>query len=379
MRKLTYRWTSPELSPTGQALLQSVVQSGQWSYGPVARQVEGQITASLGTVGTVLTNTGTSALWILLTLAKRSATKRQSIIVPAFGYSAAANVAASLGYNVYVADSLADAPIVDPASISRLMDDSVAAVVGINYFGYAADWDQIPETDAYMLIEDAAGSFGARYNDTPCGAQTKQAIFSFHTSKAAAAGGEGGGVVSTDPAIIERARTVGRNGHRAGYYFAETSGMNMLMPDVAACFLRDSILAYSETIDKRRRIVETLDQIVSSLGLPTADFNHSVQGRTQNYQTYALLADNRDLVIATLRMNGIEARPCWPHLVTQQPAFAQAVARTDGDLARAAYFADNIINIPVNPHIPTYHLDRLAAVLQRMKQAGIITTTRSMA
>lgn len=369
MNDLVYRWATPSLSSEGQKLLLETVASGQWSYGPIARQVERELANILQVKNVLLTNSGSSALWILLSLAKRDI--RQSIIVPAFGYSAAANIAASLGYDIYIADSCFDAPVVDPESVKRLLDDNVAFVIGIDYFGYSVGWDQIPKNKQYKIIEDAAGSYGARYKNRPCGSNAEMSIMSFHTSKAAAGGGEGGCILSDDDDLISSAKAAGRNGHVKGYYYSELPGMNMLMTDLAACFLIDSLNDYGRMYQKRKRIVSHLDEVAKISGLTLLEFNHSVNERTQNYQTYVMLVENRDLIIKLLRVNGIEARPCWPFLISEQPAIISAIKKVDGNLSNAKRFADQIINIPVNPTMKKGQIDKLANVFSQISEIGI--------
>lgn len=366
MNKLVYRWTSPQISDEGRKLLDTVIDSGQWSYGPIARLVEREIATRLHVNHVLLTNSGTSALWILLSMGRQK-DKEQAIILPAFGYSAAANIAASLGYEIYVAESRKDAPVVDPQSIERLLDDKVAFIIGINYFGYSVEWDKIPKSKNYKIIEDAAGSFGAQYKGRPSGSNAELSIISFHTSKAAAAGGEGGCILAEDSETINTAKAIGKNGHIKGYYYSEMSGMNMLMTDVAACFLSDTIKHFNKMDSKRRKIIQSIDTVVKQAGVELASFNHTSGDRTQNHQAYAMLVDdNRDLVVELMRSGGFEVRPCWPFLITEQPATQKAVTKVDGSLENAKYFADHIINIPVNPASIDGQLERFAAALPRI-------------
>ncbi len=369
MNKLVYRWTSPRLSDEGRRLLDTVIDSAQWSYGPIARLVEREIATRLNVNHALLTNSGTSALWILLSMARQK-DKQQAIIIPAFGYSAAANIATSLGYEIYVAESSQDAPVVDPQSVKRLIDDKVTFIIGINYFGYSVDWNEIPKSDNYKIIEDAAGSFGAHFQDRPSGSNAELSIVSFHTSKAAAAGGEGGCILAQDARLINSAKAIGRNGHSNGYYYSEMSGMNMLMPDVAACFLKDTIKNFEKMNKKRCRLVEQLDGILEKASVNVVHFNHSSEGRAQNHQTYAMLVDNnRDLVVELMRLGGFEARPCWPFLITEQPATKSAITKVDGSLKNAKYFADRIINIPVNPISADGQIERFAKALPLILKA----------
>lgn len=374
MDDLVFRWTTPYLSDNGQELLRETIKSGQWSYGPIARQAEHELSNRINIKNVLLTNSGTSALWILLSLAKQA--KPQAIVLPAFGYSAAANVASALGYEIYVADSCIDTPVVDPKSIKKLLDDKVTFIIGINYFGYSVNWDEIPKSSNYKIIEDAAGSFGAKFKNRPCGSNAELAIMSFHTSKAASAGGEGGCILSDDDTLIAQAKIAGRNGHAKGYYYSEIAGMNMLMTDLAACFLQDSIQNFDKTDKKRQQIIKSIDKVLKDINIKTPIFNHSGSGRTQNHQTYALLVENRDLIVDVLRLNGVETRPCWPYLLTEQPAISGAIKKVDGNLSNAKKFADMIINIPVNTSVSTIGINHLKNILMRMLDLGIVRSSQ---
>lgn len=370
MNDLVYRWTIPQLNDGGYDLLKSTIKSGQWSYGPIARQVEHELEKQVQVKHALLTNSGTSALWLLLSLAKEN--KKQAVIIPAFGYSAAANVAAALGYEIYVADSCSDSPVVDPESVNRLLDDKVEYVIGINYFGYSVSWDEIPRNGTYKIIEDAAGSFGAAYKDKPSGSYGDFAIMSFHTSKAASAGGEGGCVLSNDKDFILRAKAAGRSGHIKGYYYSEMRGMNMLMTDIAACFLKDSLHNFNKMNEKRSKVVKTLASELNKMKIEVPSFNLSSNGRTQNYQTCAILVKDRDLVVELLRLNGIESRPCWPFLINEQPATNFAVKKTDRELQNAKRFAQEIVNIPIHPDVTSRQIRRLVSVLAKLTEMELL-------
>ena len=76
-----------------------------------------------------------------------------------------------------------------------------------------------------------------------------------------------------------------------------------------------------------------------------------------------LMDGDRDLAVELMRMGGFEVRPCWPFLITEQPATQGAVTKTDGSLKHARYFANHIINIPINPACVEGQLDRLEKAL----------------
>lgn len=367
---LIYRWADPDLSPRGGALLEKCLQSGQWSHGPIAMQAETEIACLTNSEAALLTNTGTSALWLLLKLIRTR--EPQAIILPAFGYAAAANVAANLGFEIYVADTEEKAPVIDPASVSRLLDEKVTAVVGINYFGYSVEWDSMPQ-GTFQLIEDAAGSFGASYNGRPAGSNANSGIFSFHTTKAVSAAGEGGCLIGRRVAV-ESARVVARNGLDPNrYYFSLSTGLNMLMTDIGACFLLDAMRRSMELLAIREQIATHFAGILAGYGVNAPAFNASEPHRRQNYQVFTVLLRDRDLAIEIMRLNGIEARPCWPCLLTDQSVYKPWITKQDGNLRSARAYANHIVNIPINPIRAHRLLGRLEQALKQISGFVYIT------
>lgn len=360
MRSTAYRWSPAVENPPG---LGDVLASGQLSHGPIAREMERYLARRHGVAKVVLTNSGTAALSTLL-LRLRQSTSKRTIILPAFGYVAAANVAASLGFDLYIADSEEDSPVLCPRSVARLLDESVAAIVGINYFGWSVAWDQIDYPPSTKLVEDAAGSFGAEYRGIPSGGNADYGIMSFHVSKGVSSGGEGGALLIRDDEMSNDFTAVAKHGMRTGYYSSELIGSNMLMTDLSALFLRHSIDTYSRNFTLRFEAKLALDNICAEFGLSAHHVNNSASGRQQNHQAYVVMERNRDQLLEYLRLGGVEARPCWPRLLTEQSALAPFIKVVDHDAVRAQMFARNILNLPLHPQVEQEHLGTLRRVLQ---------------
>ena len=79
--------------------------------------------------------------------------------MPFFGVSAARIVVANrAGARVRFADVLPDTFGIDPASVERLLDDSVRAVVGVHYAGIGCEHVAHPQGEARILVVEKAGS-----------------------------------------------------------------------------------------------------------------------------------------------------------------------------------------------------------------------------
>jgi len=344
-------------------LNRSVLVGGQWAYGPYSKSLERLLAEDLGCEDVVLSNSGTSALvGVLLSLRERRSEKR-AVIVPAFGYVAAAHAATLLGFDLYVADILPGVPVIDPRSAARLMDSNVAAVVGIDYFGYSVDWDEMPRTDGVLLIEDAAGAYGAQYRGRALGTAADVGIFSFHISKGLWAMGEGGAVASNDHALVESVRASLKHGQRAGYYRSEALGINALMTDGAAFFLHNSLSGFESNMAVRASVKLQLDSVCNKFGISTSPSNEATGGRIQNFQSYLVLEDDRDFLLEVLRIGGIEARPCWPLTLVEQPSLLGTVKKVDGAASESRELARRVLNLPIHPDVDSGHINVLCEAL----------------
>lgn len=362
------RWSDQRSSDLISSHVSHVVTSGQWSYGPVCREAERYLACFHDIPGAVVTNSGTSGLWALLARLRKPDRYDQAVIIPAFGYVAAGNVAASLGFRIYVADSEPSLPVVSTESVSRLMDRHVVAVVGINYFGCAVDWSRMPREEGVFLIEDAAGSFGARYCGSPLGTQADAGIISFHTSKGVASGGEGGCILSRDTDVLSDVLSIAKHGRDGGFYDSAMLGLNLLMTDLSAEYLIDSLCAFEENLKARRAVKTHIDDICEKYMLKSSPSNSDEGTREQNHQCYLVLEPDREYLIRLLRTGGIEAMPCWPTTLLDHAHLRTSISRMDGDAPNAQRFARLALNLPIHPNISSAQLAHLESALERWRR-----------
>lgn len=361
MRSKLVSWSSTSDLRDSIDAVREVVDSDQWAYGPVARQVERALAHRIGGPGCVLTSSGTQALWAVMQ--HLFDTGKRRVILPNFGYIAAANIAASIGFELLICDVEPDSPVIDAVSVGRMLNHNADCLIGINYFGWSADWDKLRTISNIAIVEDAAGSWGARYDGRAAGRHGDFAIFSFHVSKAVRALGEGGAVIAPDDAV-ERIRSICKHGAVAGYYEFNRIGTNCLMSDASAAVLYRSLERDSNQAELRADVVAALEYSLSTRSNPVA-FNVTAGSRRQNYLAYTILADDRDSVLQRLALNGVEARPCWPRLITDHKHLHSSIRNVDGQTPNARRFANLVINLPVRPDMNAADVHHVTDALYR--------------
>ncbi len=96
---------------------------------------------------------------------------------------------------------------IDPADIERHITPRTKAILAVHLQGNPCDMDRIlaiAKKHKVRVIEDCAQSVGASYKGRPVGSMGDTGIYSLQLNKTITAG-EGGAVVTNDPALFERA------------------------------------------------------------------------------------------------------------------------------------------------------------------------------
>ena len=180
------------------------------SWGALALELEERLcrhfSAPPGSV--VSAGSGTSALTAaILTAAGRAAGARRVAVVPAFTFVATAAAAESCGYTLRLADVDSQHWQLDPELLAARADlDEVGVVIPVAPFGRPvpqSPWLEFRARTGIPVVIDGAATFEACSTRPEGILGALPVAMSFHATKAFATG-EGGCVVSTDTAVVER-------------------------------------------------------------------------------------------------------------------------------------------------------------------------------
>ena len=103
---------------------------------------------------------------------------------------------------------------IDPADVERKITRHTKAIMPIHIMGQACEMDKIldiAQRHNLKVIEDACQAHLAEYRGKKCGTLGDAGCFSFQSSKVISCG-EGGGIVSNNPKLLEDCYTVQNHG-----------------------------------------------------------------------------------------------------------------------------------------------------------------------
>ena len=194
------------------------LQSGWWTTGPKTKRFEKELTKYCGNRTTVAVSSATAGLELMLRWF--GVKEGDEVIIPAYTYSATANVVCHLGAIPVMVDTQHDFNI-SPKEIAKFITIKTKVIIPVDIAGFPCDYDEIKQIieeqkDKFvpngpeqlklgriLLLADAAHSVGARYKGSMSGAIADVSVFSFHAVKNLATA-EGGAIAINLPEQFDR-------------------------------------------------------------------------------------------------------------------------------------------------------------------------------
>ena len=310
---------SPLLDGDESRYLQECIATGWLSAeGGFVERFEREYAARVGRAHGVAVSSGTAALEVAVTALGLG--PGDEVIVPTFTIISCAAAILRAGATPIFVDSDARTWNMDVDQIEPLLNRRTRALMAVHTYGLPVEMEPVltlAREHGLHVIEDAAEAHGLHYRGRPCGSFGDISTFSFYANKLVTSG-EGGMVLTDDPAIAERCRSLRNLCFGPGRRFVhEELGWNYRMSNLQAAVG----VAQLEQIDRFIQIKRAMGQRYSDrLGSLAAITRQPA--RTEDaeniYWVYGIVLEDDvplDAAEATRRLaeRGIGTRPFfWP-------------------------------------------------------------------
>lgn len=250
-----------------QAVLDVLRSGNDLTCGPKIAELEEKLCRITGAKYAVAVSNGTAALHVACLAAGIG--EGDEVITTPITFAASANCALYCGARPVFADIDEKTWNIDPQSVRERITERTKAVVAVDFTGQSAQLDELLEIcreKGILLITDGAHSIGTKYKGRPVGSVADMTTFSFHPVKTVTAG-EGGAVVTSDPALYERLSLFRAHGITRNpalmekepdgpwYYEQVALGYNYRMTDIQAALLISQLDKLDRFVARRREIV----------------------------------------------------------------------------------------------------------------------------
>ncbi|MFB8348216.1 DegT/DnrJ/EryC1/StrS family aminotransferase [Streptomyces niveus] len=284
--------------------------------GPRGKALETQLAERYGVGDAVaLSNCGAALHLAMLALGVKPG---DEVIVADYTFPAPAHAVRYVDAVPVFADVRADTGTVDPRAVADLIGPRTVGVIAVDTVGLPADYAEltsIADRHGLFVVEDAACAVGATYQGRQAGALAPVACLSFHGRKGATSG-EGGALITADPALAADARLRSSFGIGSIFDQAQTVGLpipvftdigyNYKLSDIAAAILQVQLERVEELLERRSAVAARYAELLADEELLTVP--HVPQDRTHAWQSYVVTLDrtvDRDEVATALRAQGI--------------------------------------------------------------------------
>jgi dTDP-4-amino-4,6-dideoxygalactose transaminase len=382
------------------SVLESLEQ-GQLSEGPKTMQFERLWARYIGTKYCVAVNSGSSALLAglhALIHDRRRPRVRPGckVITSPVTYVATSNAIVLAGMEPVYVD-------IDPRTFTLDMNqvedvlrkdpDGHAVILPVHLMGYVCDMDaanDLARRYGLAVFEDAAQAHGSLYKGRRAGSLSDLAEYSFYIAHNIQVG-EMGAVVTSDDGLCRLIRRIKANGrlcacricrrgegkcpHRDAEFDPRFThdliGFNFKTAELHAAIAIPQIGKADAIVRARQRNVQALNEKLESF---SDIFHLPIYSEDVSYLAYPLVIRDprwsRERIMKSLEESGVETRPLFGSIPTQQPAFRYLKERYEGRLPNADFVGKNGFYIGCHQYLEKGHLDQVSESFSALVREG---------
>ena len=319
MRKIPV--TTPYFDGEEQQAAAEAISSGWVAQGPRVAEFERKIAAHEGIREGVATTSCTTALHLAMSAQGLGA--GMDAIAPAFTFVATENSIVATGATPVMTDihretfnidvektrEIIETRYVkkDGKTVNRETGNTLWGIVPVHEFGLCCEIDGVnalAKEYGLTVIEDAACALGAKIGEKHEGGFGNTSCVSFHPRKSITTG-EGGMVMTDDPALAKRMRELRTHGSTVsadardkgkGFLLPEfpEAGFNYRMTDISAAVGLAQIKKLDYIIEEKRKRAALYNEIIRAK-LPELIPPVEPEGWFHTYQSYVCMLDSERL------------------------------------------------------------------------------------
>jgi dTDP-4-amino-4,6-dideoxygalactose transaminase len=350
------------IAPKIDAAIARVLAHGAYVMGPEVARLEAALAEFAGVRHAVACSNGTDAL--ILCLRALGIGPGDAVFVPAFTFAATAEAVVLVGATPVFVDVAEDDFNLDCASLEAAVDAvrkagelRPKAVIPVDLFGQPADYraiDAVAGRHKLAVIDDAAQSFGATYENRRVGTLALISATSFFPAKPLGCYGDGGAVFTDDDGLAELVRSLRSHGAGADKYDNARIGTNARLDTLQAAILLEKLAIFPDEIVRRQQVA---DRYSAALG-KVARVPALKPGRTSVWAQYTLVLRDRDAVQARLKAAGVPSVVYYPRPLNAQAAF-RGFPVAPGGAPASQRLSAAVLSLPMHPYLEPATQDRI--------------------
>jgi len=364
MQLIDLRKQYESIQPDIQTAINQVLEHGQYILGREVQELETALAAYVGVKHCIAVANGTDAL--MIAMMSLGIQPGDEIITTPFTFIANAEMIKLLGAIPVFVDIDPMTYNIDATQIEKAITAKTKCIMPVCLYGQCPDMQMINHIAAkYNLpvIEDAAQSFGATYQNKKSGGLTTIGCTSFFPSKPLGCYGDGGACFTNNDDLATAMRQIRVHGQSKRYHHT-LLGMNSRLDTLQAAILLVKLRIFPDEVKARQRIGQRYTDLLQS-HVKTVQL---LAENTSVYAQYTIAVPERDAIQAMLKLANIPTAVHYPIPLHQQPIFAE---QQPLHLPHAEDAANHVISLPMHPYLTledqNYIVKQVLFALQKIK------------
>jgi dTDP-3-amino-3,4,6-trideoxy-alpha-D-glucose transaminase len=350
--------------------VREVAQQGAFTLGRHVEAFEREFAAYCETDHAIGVSSGTDALALALRALRIG--PGDEVIVPANSFIATAEAVSAVGATPLLVDVDPDTHLITAAHVAAAITPRVRCVIPVHLYGATVDMDPLLELarEARIhVVEDACQAHGARYRGRRVGTLGALGCFSFYPAKNLGAWGDGGAVVTADPALADRVRLLRAHGERPRYHHREV-GATARLDALQAAVLRRKLVRLEHCNEQRRQLGAALrerlagNSLVDPVQLPFDGADHV-------YHLFVVRCSERDALRAHLEREGVASAIHYPVPIHRTDAYAGLGLGPDS-LPVSESLAQRICSLPIFPGMSALECGRIVEAVGKFSKDDLL-------
>lgn len=343
------------------AAMSNVLNKSSFIMGPIVSELEDRLSNFIGVKHSISCASGTDAL--LLAMMSIDIQPGDEIITTPFTFIATAETIAFLKAKPVFVDIDEKTYNIDSSKIEAAITDRTKAIMPVSLFGQASNMleiNKIAEKHNLIVIEDAAQSFGATYENKKSCNLSHIACTSFFPAKPLGCFGDGGAVFTNDEELAEKIKSLRLHGQTKRYHH-KYIGMGGRLDALQAAVLNEKLKHYDADVFRRNNVASKYSELLK---------NHTIipfveQDRTSVWAQYSIRVKNRSEIQESLKSLGIPTAVHYPVPLHLQECFGYLGGK-HGDFPMAEKVSQEIMSLPMNPYLTEEEIEYISTNLIKL-------------
>lgn len=283
------------------------------------------------------------------------------VVVPAMTFIATAEAVLHAGATPVIADVDPDTLLLTPDTVDEVLTDRVRAVIPVHLYGnmVAPAHLEAWKRQELLVLEDAAQAHLATRDGTGVGQIGHAAGFSFYPGKNLGAMGDGGMVLSNNPAVVAEVRRIGDHG-RTTKYEHEVLGWCSRLDGLQAALLGVKLRHLPEWTAARRSLAAHYRECLDGTPVRLVPWS---PGAVHHLLVVRVGRDVRDQFCTALAAQGIQTGIHYPIPLSRQPSLSSAWRPCPA----AELAAAEMLSLPMDPLMTFDDVERVCEAVAALE------------